>query len=283
MKVKKWRLFALTLAGVVCLFLAHPKGSAAQDPIFFADFDGGGADNDDPNNYVAENAGNTWGIGDFPANGTNALQMTGGGCGSSSFTPFPTVENWSNGIIQFDMGWNDDDSWGIMFRREDEETGYLAFFGWIETVHLALFDLGVMGMTNGQCLSQAAGAIEDGVEPGGAIINNFLVTVPHGFEGMTTGPADVSYTGRILADGPKIVVWYGPTEDFPDDPLEEPTGVALKIEFEDDTYEAGSVGIWQESNDNGIIDNLYVFGDNALTPVEPLGKLATAWGKLKVQ
>jgi hypothetical protein len=80
--------------------------AAAQTPVFFADFDGGGkpALADDPAFYDSENAAMTWDIGPFAANGTDALKMTGGGCGSSGFAPLPGVEDWSDGVIQLDMG-----------------------------------------------------------------------------------------------------------------------------------------------------------------------------------
>ena len=281
--MRKEILFTFILAGMACLIFAQIQESEAQNPIFFADFDGKGIpDNtvNTPAKYKAENPANTWGIGDFLANKTKALQMTGGGCGSSSFTPFPGVEDWTDGIIQIDMGWNDDDSWGIMFRREDEATGYFAFFGWIETVNLALFDLAELGLANGQCLSEAGA--ENGVEPGGEIIDKFLDVIPHDFKKMTTGPAAVSYTGRILADGDTIKVWYGLTEDFPDDPLQEPTKIPVMLEVKNSAHTQGSVGIWHESNDNGIIDNIYVFDEKGLA-VAPKGKLTTTWGVLKTR
>jgi len=148
----------------------------------------------------------------------------------------------------------------------------------IETVNLALFDLAELGLANGQCLSEAGA--ENGVEPGGEIIDKFLDVIPHDFKKMTTGPAAVSYTGRVYADGPTIKVWYGLTEDFPDDPLQEPTKIPVMLEINNSAHVQGGVGIWQESNDNGIIDNIYVFDEKGLA-VAPKGKLATTWGLLK--
>jgi len=284
--MKKKILFSLIFAGIACLiFVSIPK-SGAVEPIFFADFDSKGAPNNsvnDPGNWKPENPATTWAIGNFPANGTKALQMTAGGCGSSGFTPFPTVENWTDGIIQIDLGWNDDDSWGIMFRRNAEDNGYLAFFGYIETIDLALFDLGKIGLKNGQCLSEAPG-VEEGPEPGRTIVKGKAIeAVPNNLPKPLEKVANTSYTARILAQGPKIKIWYGLTKDFPNDPLKEPKKVASMIEVEDATYTKGSVGIWHESNDNGVIDNIYVFNQSALTAVSPQEKVAITWGAIKAQ
>jgi hypothetical protein len=204
--------------------------------------------------------------------------MTGSGCGSSSFTPFPTVENWKDGIIQADFGWFDDDSWGIMFRRNGEMEGYFVFLGFTETIDWALFDLGQIGLLNGKCLNEAPG-VEEGPEPGRTIIRDKAIgAAPHNLEVDQTGAT--SYTARIVANGSKIKIWYGPTDDFPDDPLKEPTDVANVIEAEDTTYTEGSVGLWQESNDNGVVDNIYVFDKSALA-VSSQWKTAITWGGIK--
>jgi hypothetical protein len=284
--MKKKLLFTLFFAGIACFIFASIQQLEAQEPIFFADVDGVGTpDNsvNDPANWVPEHAPITWAIGDFPANGTQAFQMITGGCGNSGFTQFPTVDNWSDGIIQVDLGWNDDDSWGIMFRRGGEDNGYFAFFGYIETVNMALFDLGQLGMTNGQCLSDVEG-VEEGTEPGCTIVEDTaLAVVPHGLPEELVQDATVSFTAKILAQGPKIKIWYGLTEDFPNDPLKEPQNVASMIEVEDTTYTSGSVGIWHESNDNGIIDNIYIYDQTALTAVSPKGKAAITWSELKTK
>jgi hypothetical protein len=275
------RTFLPLILGIVCLICVSIPKSEAAKPIFFADFDGKGTPDDsvnDPANWKAENPSNTWGTGAFPANGTNALKMTGSGCGSSSFTPFPTVENWKDGIIQADFGWFDDDSWGIMFRRNGEMEGYFVFLGFTETIDWALFDLGQIGLLNGKCLNEAPG-VEEGPEPGRTIIRDKAIgAAPHNLEVDQTGAT--SYTARIVANGSKIKIWYGPTDDFPDDPLKEPTDVANVIEAEDTTYTEGSVGLWQESNDNGVVDNIYVFDKSALA-VSSQWKTAITWGGIK--
>ena len=49
------------------------------------------------------------------------LLNTEEGCGVSGSTPLPGTENFSDGIIQLDMSWQDDDSWGIIFRKSEEK------------------------------------------------------------------------------------------------------------------------------------------------------------------
>lgn len=277
-------LFIITLVGIVCLVSLHVRSVEAAGPVFFADFDTAGIPNNDVNDaasWVSENAGNTWAIGDFPANGTKCLKMTGGGCGSSGYTPFPMLENWSNGIIQIDLGWFDDDSWGIMFRGESLQSGYFAFFGYAETLDLALFDLGVLGLNSGQCLNETG--VEEGPEPGSTIIDGMsLAKARHNLDTADRAGA-VSHTARIVANGANIKIWYGLTENFPDDPLKDPdpNSVPTMIEVEDATYTEGAIGIWQESNDGGVVDNIYVFDGSALTVVDSEDKLTTMWGQIK--
>jgi len=279
--MKKEILLLFIFVGMI--FVSIQKSEAAE-PIFFANFDGKGIPNNsvnDPGNWKPENPQIKWAIGDFPANGTKSLKMTASGCGSSGFTPFPTVENWTGGIIQIDLGWFDDDSWGIMFRRNAENNGYFAFLGFTETIDLALFDLGKLGLKNGQCLGDVGA--EEGPEPGRTILKDKAIgVVRHNLKPDQTG--NTSYTARILADGPKIKIWYGLTKNFPDDPLKnpDPKKVASMIEAEDSTYTKGSVGIWHESNDNGVIDNIYIFDRSALS-VFPQGKAAITWGAIKSQ
>ena len=277
-------IFIAILIGLVCLAFAYIQSAEAANPVFFADFDGGGApDNgvNDPANWEPEHPPIVWAISDFPANGTQCLKMTTGGCGNSGYTPFPTVENWSDGIIQIDMGWYDDDSWGIMFRRGGPQEGYLAFFGYEETVDLALFDLAELGLNNGQCLSEVG--VEEGAEPGATIIDGMALAAARNNIETFDKAGGTSYTGRISVQGTKIKVWYGLTENFPDDPLKEPkdADMAAVLEVNDSAHASGTVGIWHESNDNGVIDNIYVFDGSALTVVASNGKLAATWGELK--
>jgi hypothetical protein len=284
MPISKKVLFVLIFAGIACLISVHIQKSEAQDPIFFADFDAEGIpDNgvNDPGNWKPENPANIWAIGDFPANGTKCLQQVGSGCGASGFTPFPTVENWSNGVIQVDLGLADNDSWGLMFRRQDQMTGYFVFLGYSETLSLALIDLAQGCGRNGVCLNETG--CEQGPDGAAEVLEEkALKVVPHNLPAPLSEAADVSYTARIVARGPKIKIWYGLTKDFSDNPLEDPdpNAIASYIEVEDSTYTSGSVGIWHESNDNGRLDNIYVFDARALA-VGPQAKLATTWGALK--
>ncbi|MHC4806529.1 MAG: discoidin domain-containing protein, partial [Planctomycetota bacterium] len=87
--------------------------------------------------------------------------------------------------------------------------------------------------------------------------------VPHGLGSSLTQDLTVSYTGRIEAKGDTIRVWFLPTANIAD-PLGD-LGVPL-VEIQDAAHAGpGSVGIWQESNDNSMIDNVLVMvGDPAL-------------------
>lgn len=168
-----------------------------------------------------------------------------------------------------------------MFRRGGPQNGYLAFLGYAETIDLALFDLAKLNMNNGQCLGDVG--VEEGPEPGRTIIDGMaLAAVRHNLNTDDRTGA-VSRTARISVQGSSIRVWYGLTDSFPDDPLRDPApgDVSAMIEVNDSTYTSGSVGVWHESNDNGVIDNVYVFDASALTVVASKNKLATTWGELK--
>ena len=90
----------------------------------------------------------------------------------------------------------------------------------------------------------------------------------------------VSYTGRIEAIGDTIKVWYLPTAD-----VSNPTGSlgAATVEFQTDGAHSGpgSVGVWHESQNISMIDNVTVTGPGLFTPVEPQGKLAASWAEIK--
>ena len=87
--------------------------------LFRADFE-----NDKGDNTLAkwkpDSDGQIWEIADFPGSGKGLLNAKEG-CGVSGNTPLPGTENFSDGIIQLDMSWQDDDSWGIIFRKSEEK------------------------------------------------------------------------------------------------------------------------------------------------------------------
>jgi hypothetical protein len=169
----------------------------------------------------------------------------------------------------------------MMFRRSDQQTGYFVFLGYSETLSLALIDLAQGCGRNGVCLNETG--CEEGPDGNAKVLEaKAIEVVPHNLPQPLSEAADISYTARIVANGSKIRVWYGRTEDFPDDPLEDPDSNAVSsyIEAEDSKYTSGSVGLWHESNDNGRADNIYVFDARGLA-VALQGKLAITWGDIR--
>ncbi|MFH1718593.1 MAG: hypothetical protein ABIF19_14660 [Planctomycetota bacterium] len=216
----------------------------ASAQIFYADFEDGSGVND-PAQWVPDNAGQAWGIADFPGSG-KGLKNINEGCGTSGNTPLPGVTNFSDGIIQLDMSWEDDDSWGVVFRKTADDAGYLVVFGYIETPFVIIADLADGCAATGLCLDEV------GCENGG----KELISVPHTFGTNLTMDLSVSYTGRIEVIGDSIRVWYLPTADIVD-PLGD-LGAPL-VEFQHGAHAGpGSVGIWHESQGGSMIDNVMV-------------------------
>jgi hypothetical protein len=240
----------------------------ASAQIFYADFEDEIGIND-PAQWVPDNSTQTWGIADFPGSG-KGLKNLNEGCGASGNTPLPGVDNFQDGIIQLDMSWADDDSWGVIFRKTADDAGYIVVFGYIETPFVIVADL-AKGCGGNDCLSDL------GCENNPA---NTLIQVDHGLGTGLTEDLSVSYTGRIEVKGDVIRVWYLPTADIPDplDPLGD-LGEPL-IEIQDSAHPGpGSVGIWQESQGGCMIDNVLVAGLGsqplAWAPNPPVGALIT--------
>ena len=150
---------------VMALFIFIVTQADAQ-VLFFANFDDGVTEVDgvklqttpdagvnDAANWKPENAGQTWGLADF-ANGTKGLQHTTSGCGNSGNTPLPGNITFTDGIIEFESAWKDDDSWGIIFRQTAADKGYLAFFGYNETPRVVLADLAKGCGKVGECFNE---------------------------------------------------------------------------------------------------------------------------------
>ena len=246
---------------ILCAFVALSmllilEPASAQ--IFYADFEDGIGAND-PAQWVPDNTGQNWGIADFPGSGKGLKNLLEG-CGTSGNTPVPGVTNFQDGIIQLDMTWEDDDSFGVIFRKTADDAGYLVVFGYIETPAVIIADLADGCAATGNCLS------DSGCESGGLE----LIQVDHGFGANLTMDLSVSYTGRIEVKGDTIRVWFLPTADIPDplDPLGD-LGEPL-VEFQHGAHAGpGSVGIWHESAGGCMIDNLLIAG---------LGSQPLAWG-----
>ncbi len=240
---------ALLCAFVALSMLLILQPASAQN--FYADFeDGIGVNN--PAQWVPDNPGQQWAIADFPGSG-KGLQHTTNGCSVSGNTPLPGVTNFKDGIIQLDMSWGDDDSWGVVFRKTADNAGYLVVFGYVEFPAVIVADLADCTPTTGMCLD------EINCENNPA---KTLIQVPHGLGAGLTQDLSVSYTGRIEAKGETIRVWYLPTADIAD-PLGD-LGNPL-VEIQHGAHAGpGSVGVWQESNGNSMIDNVMVIvGDPA--------------------
>jgi len=262
---------------ILCAFVALSmllilQPASAQ--IFYADFEDEIGFND-PAQWVPDNPTQTWGIADFPGSG-KGLKNLNEGCGTSGNTPLPGVTNFTDGIIQLDMSWEDDDSWGVIFRKTADDAGYLVVFGYIETPGVIIADLADGCAATGFCLDEV------NCENGG----NELIQVDHGLGTGLTMDLSVSYTGRIWVKGDTIRVWYLPTADIddPTDPLGD-LGEPL-VEIQNGAHPGpGSVGIWQESQGGSMIDNVLVVGLGgqplAWAPNPPDGDLLTdTWTNL---
>jgi len=240
--------------------------SAIARTIFSADFEDGAGDND-VSQWVPENEGQVWEVQDFPGSG-KGLAQTVEGCGISGNTPFPGVIDFSDGVIQLDMSWADDDSWGVVLRQTAPDKGYLVVFGYIETaaVIVALLDKGCADV--GLCLDQSS--CENNPD-------NTIIQEPHTLGGDLTQDLTVAYRGRIQAIGDTIKVWYLPVAGAPSNRGD--WGKPL-VEITDGTHKSGAVGIWHESQGGSMIDNVWVHS-GAIVAVDTQGKLATSWGSIK--
>ena len=258
-------------------FFVAAKGDAQI--IFFADFEDNSVaafpnqDSNDLANWVPENPGQVWALDAFP-NGTQGMLNTIEGCGNSGDTPIPGVDNFSDGIIQLEMSWGDDDSWGVTLRSTGPDKGYLVVFGYVETpaVIVALMDEGCAAV--GTCLDQSA--CENNPD-------TTLIQEAHtlGAVGDLSQDNTVPYLGRIEAIGDTIRVWFVPLADV--NPASPNLGAPL-VEIQDGTHASGAVGIWQESQGSCKIDNVLVTGPTfQTTAVAFFGKMATKWGTLKEQ
>lgn len=189
----------------------------------------------------------------------------------SGNTPFPGVKNLTNGIIQLEMSWGDDDSWGVIFRKSAQKKGYLVVFGGNETpaVIVALLDKGCADV--GKCLDQVG--CENNPQ-------NTLAQVPHGL-GQVDQTNNTIYFGRVEARGDTIKVWYLKRADVKD-PFSRNMGDPI-VEIKDATHKSGSVGVWHETQGNCMIDNVLVTGPGFFSglAVNPQMKTATTWGDLR--
>jgi hypothetical protein len=256
----------------VSMALAMTAPAFAQT-LFFADFEPTGsksvpnADVNKAENWKPDNKDQQWAISDFPGNKTKALEQVPEGCGRSGNTPLPADITFTDGVIQMEMGWKDNDGWGIVFRQTAKNAGYLVVFGSTETPAVIIAGLDKCGET-GKCMDGM------GCENNPA---NTLAQVP-----ITISPRDetgaTSYLGRVQAVGDTIRVWFLKLSDVKD-PFAADLGKPL-AEVKDSRFKSGKVGVFHESN-RGHIDNVLVAGPGGATAVEPTGRLATLWAGIK--
>jgi len=265
-----YRIYKTLLCALCALSMLLILQPATAQTIFSADFESGSGVND-VKQWVPENAGQKWEVANFPGSGKGLAQVNEG-CANSGNTPLPGVTNFCDGVIQLDMSWKDDDSWGVVLRQSAPDKGYLVVFGYIETpaVIVALLDKGCAKV--GMCLDQTSCENNPG---------NTLIQVDHGMGDVGTVPRtggltmdlSVAYTGRIEARGNTIKVWYMKRADFNAQNLGKPI-----VEIQDGTHKCGAVGVWHESQGGSMIDNVWVSGPVA---VDTQGKLAASWGSIK--
>ena len=142
---------------MVCLAITTVNiaiGGGTGTVLFRADFENAKGDNDLAK-WVPDNKGQIWKVEDFPGGG-KGLNQTVEGSGISGNTPLPGTEEFSDGIIQMDMSWRDDDSWGIILRQSAADKGYLVVFGYNETPAVIVALLGEGCAETGKCLDVTA-------------------------------------------------------------------------------------------------------------------------------
>ena len=262
----------------IALFSVMLIGHAGAQLIFHADFESGSteaipdASVNDPANWVPENAGTVWvESAEFP-DGGGALHQSAEGCGISGDTPLPSVDSFTDGIIQAVFSWQDDDGVGFQFRRVGDDRGYLVAFGYIETPQIIIGSLADGCCPSGQCLDQCT------CENGG----NELVGVDHGLGDALSMDNSVAYFARVEVSGSLIQVWYMELSEVSDlfassDELGDPTA-----EYDGaDDMGPGTVGLWHESWGNGRVGSVSVWGPGGMTAVDPHAKLSTTWGDVK--
>ena len=246
--------------------------------------------------------------------GWGLIQLTEG-CGNTGTTQLPGAAGtdpnfFSDGVITLEMSWGDDDSFGTTFRETADDAGYFVIWGQNCVDWVILHDLATGCGDPLDCLTtarQGQGGRDLGFpnigcerQPGnpglamhnlGARQTGFLVGEFAAVEkaGALRGnlPQDNSqiFVGRIEAIGDSIKIWYMDKKDLPAgfDPF-NPDSSALgepMVSVKDDKYQAGHVGMYQESMSNSIIDNVLITDLEGGTAVDAKDKLSTYWGLIK--
>ena len=288
--------------------------------LWFADFELPGKTHSFPKrvntpdnwNLNVENPGTVWRT--TTRGNSRALMQTAEGCVTSGNTPIPSSPQFSDGFIDLEMSWGDDDSVGVTFRAtwgnnkgvlggEDSwGTGYLVVFGYNETIALMLHDMAKGCTEPGHCLNNDPAVQErennnhcdlGGTRAAIGLVRLDWKRVDFEVGGVKAGiveggrgamPQDNKHIlfGRIRAIGNQIDIWYGEVDKVNPETIDG--GLEPMMSVTDDKYQTGEVGIWHESWKDGIIDNLIIANKGGIQEgfsVDAKGKLATVWGATK--
>ena len=255
----------------------------------------------------------------------HAFQYLTEGCASVGNMDLPgdagTDNNFfSNGIIQIEWSWDDNDQWGLVFRKSDQHAGYLVFYGHNCAPSVALVpltpppgaDAGIADPTGACMAMRGDGLPDDDAGAYGWLPNNdwwFRMDHEHGmFEcgvehcernaetrgDMIQGNVEVFFS-RIEAIDNNIKVWFWrsdliPDQTFWDDPLDPDSSKLGEpiIDVTDNRWDhrSGHIGVFNESQGNCAWDNLVVMDHSGWlasggTSVDPNDKLSTYWGAVK--
>jgi len=250
--------------------------------------------------------------------GWGLIQLTEG-CGETGTTQLPGAAGadpnfFSDGVITLEMSWGDDDSFGTAFRETADDAGYFVVWGHNCVDWVILHDLETGCGEPLHCLTDVRkgeggrdlGFPDMGCEkqPGnpdmamhslGAARLPWLEQVdtnpwqPIDKAGALRGnlPQDNSqvFLARIEAIGDSIKIWYMDMNDVPAGfDAENPDSTVLgkpMISVTDDRYQAGYIGMYQESQSNCIIDNFLITDLEGGAAVDARSKLSTYWGVIK--
>ncbi len=191
-----------TLFTITALLVFTVIGQANAKVVWYADFEpdattkaipGPEVNNPDNWNDLVEMPDIFWDISDvgaeYPDSGRAAgehglIQITEG-CAVSGHTELPFSPEFTDGIIDLEASWADDDTWGVTFRRTPAAltyfdiaevlplvntdawaTGYMVTFGWNESQSVQLLDLADGCGVPGGCLNYRRGPDVNGPDGG---------------------------------------------------------------------------------------------------------------------
>jgi len=240
-------LFLLSLA--VALFFATSQLNAQI--LFHADFE----NTSGPNDPAAWNANNvTKGKNVFDVSGGRLIQ-TSNDCANTTKTLFPVDgSSWTDYTVAIDIWDKDNDAFSILFRYTDENNYYN-------------FTIGAGDFGNTWRLGNATAREND-------CFDGAAPALAQGDNGLTIDESGgTAYTAVVKVAGNKIEVFFGEQVDVKAGQLPPKLD-----EVTDNSHTQGTAGLHFGSNP-AELDNIFVLGPGVA--VEPQGKLATAWGRIK--